>query len=445
MKENKSLKNNHKKFGKRLKKNFIEEKTGSYNELYRNYQLQANEEANEYIINYIGDRKKPILINVDEVIPTETPCDLSCNYCIDDKVCECEKDQNGDGIQDTIAYDENGDGVIDSCIPYEYSSDNCKDSETDRGICNGVGYCQENSCVCKQGYRLWNKTCVGNFLNRINDPTSLYAYHENVDESSGKYYAMDVWPGEKDEPKKERFEVAEYVRNFFNTIKKGDVLNVRIANYEWYLSMFGGFYSHSTMAIKDLYLYPDDFPDPEELTYISSSPSKGVHYEKRSKYQYLYWGDNYSVQRDVEGYLYSPSYPIISAGTPQKIAIEWKTYWKTVSFWCFHISFSIPYPHIYTKSKNMDDINKAIDYATRQLGKSYKYFFFNQYDEDAFYCSQLTWRAWDKVDDAIFSGYDIDSTINPSVFPDAIEFDWNYGNHRYLIYPKLYALGVIFN
>ena len=40
------------------------------------------------------------------------------------------------------------------------------------------------------------------------------------------------------------------------------------------------------------------------------------------------------------------------------------------------------------------DYLKAARYARKQVGKPYSFSFFNKEKKDAFYCSQLVWRAW---------------------------------------------------
>ncbi len=438
---------------------FFDEKTGGFTDAYKEYQNNIEEYVTVYMKEYVDNSEQSdvTLINVedDEIPVNPTDCSFHClasgGICNDGN-CECEKDQDQDGEVDTMPFDENSDGVDDYCIDYDgnNTSNHCEDTETSMGICNGHGKCVYNNCVCEEGYRLWRGNCVGNFLNFLGDSLSMTAYHENQYDEFGIFFAEDIWPGTKSYPKEERYRVSIKAKKFFDTVKKGDVLSVRGSEH-WYdpvLNIFRGFFHHTTLAIKNMKM-PDGFiPDPDEKTFISARNQKinglineGVVYETRRMYQYVYYGDSFANNANVDGYLYAPNYYIIFAQTPTEFAIEWKIYWKKIKFWCFTVKFPIPYPRFYFKNPGASEKDKAVTYAIKQLGEPYNifddYFPFWQYSEDSFYCSSLAWRAWDKVRDTIFFGFDIDGTLNPTVMPIAIFKDWNMDNTRGMMYHKL--------
>lgn len=64
------------------------------------------------------------------------------------------------------------------------------------------------------------------------------------------------------------------------------------------------------------------------------------------------------------------------------------------------------------KGATATQYNKAANYAAQQIGKPYNWNFFNPWNEDKFYCSQLVWKAWKT------QGIDVDYiTIDPIVTP----------------------------
>lgn len=71
--------------------------------------------------------------------------------------------------------------------------------------------------------------------------------------------------------------------------------------------------------------------------------------------------------------------------------------------------------HIYAMSVRGATPTKnsgAATYAANQVGKEYNYYFFDPWTEDAFYCSQLVWKAWKS------QGIDVDYvTIDPIITP----------------------------
>ncbi|WP_051286732.1 YiiX/YebB-like N1pC/P60 family cysteine hydrolase [Paenibacillus taiwanensis] len=64
------------------------------------------------------------------------------------------------------------------------------------------------------------------------------------------------------------------------------------------------------------------------------------------------------------------------------------------------------------KGASSSNYANAASYAENQVGKSYNWWFINPWRDDAFYCSQLVWKAWKS------QGIDVDYvTIDPIVTP----------------------------
>ncbi|WP_054949135.1 YiiX/YebB-like N1pC/P60 family cysteine hydrolase [Numidum massiliense] len=73
------------------------------------------------------------------------------------------------------------------------------------------------------------------------------------------------------------------------------------------------------------------------------------------------------------------------------------------------------YKHLkkmYVKKASKKQYTKAANYAKKQIGKPYNYFFADKKTSKKFYCSQLVWRAWKNA-----SGKDLDHDGGPSVWP----------------------------
>lgn len=344
-------------------------------------------------------------------------CDDGCYYDSDECETECV----------------NGRGCYTSCIVcYQLG---CEEVYNEYGQhCNGGGDCIDKTCYCYPGYAKEKNTCVGDYLNLLGTSLTDERYEEGTDEGDGRYFATEIWPGVKGNEWIERYFVAKTAKLFFDKVRKGDVLNVRGKDEAWkyIVASIRGFYHHTTMATKDLKIVDGNIGDPFEKVFISAR-GDGVMYEKRRMYQYLL-NERY---QPTDGYFYTPEYYIITAQTPKETVFEWRTKWVRIDFgWAGSWKIPIPYPYIFAEKPSQKQRDKAVDYAKDQLDEPYNLSMY-QYFEWTFYCTSIVWRSWDKVVDAWLWGFDIDSTLNPTVFPIATVEDWNMSSKRILIYPAL--------
>ncbi len=470
--------------------NFFNYKTASFNTQYTEYMRRINYASLAYLKNITESLNNPnvILINNSEPDTSEqepdgicgSACEISGGVCYNES-CFCWPDTDEDSFVDQIAVDTNSDGKYDYCMPVEtndpnyQAGDNCEFTKNENGeICNGHGRCIDGYGLCEcdtnKGY-YWHKgNCVGFYLNLLeNDPISKSAFENATggyaanESEEGRYYATEIWPGWKDHEYGERVQVAKEAKPFFDKIRIGDVLNVRGLStpIKYLITPFRGFFHHTTMATKDLDVDDGYVIDPFDKAFISSR-GDGVQYEPRRMYQYLL-NDS---KTPPDGYFYTPQYYVITVQTPEETMFGWKITMKKISLFWGWLRISIPIPFFYTERPSLGQRKDAVAYARKQqeAHKPYNpehttpadiavliaeiayslvdpiggmFILFNQYETDAFYCTSLVWRSWDKVEDELFWGFDIDSTLNPTVFPADTYTDWNMGKERVLIYSDL--------
>jgi len=123
---------------------------------------------------------------------------------------------------------------------------------------------------------------------------------------------------------------------------------------------------------------------------------------------------NYSNNWTLESFMVG-----FSEQSPDKDGVMWQiNNWKTrydsvAGYW--------------VTSSESGDYNNAAQYAENQLHEPYNINFFDVWDTERWYCSQLVWRAWYE------QGEDLDGTANAVVMPK----DLTTSDHVYAFYDSL--------